>query len=119
LGSKDIISEPDKNHAEAPMYMGVFNFEVAPERQADFLQAVREQIKPYWESHGCWAYNVYQEYDAEEGPGIQFIKTQVMEGMPRRIKEARAGRSPEAQAIVDLFYQYADNVSFKTFIKLV
>jgi hypothetical protein len=119
LGASVIGGKTAWFHAEGFMYMGVFDLEVAPEKQADFLRVVREQIKPYWESHGCLAYNVYQEYDADAGAGNRFIKTQLMEGMPRSIKEARAERSPEAQAIIDTFYSYAENVSFRTVMQQV
>lgn len=99
------------------MFVAVFQFEVAPEKQEAFLEAVKETIKPYWESHGCWEYNVYQEYDAAKGHGTRFIKTQVMEGMPTTLEETRAKRSEEATAIVDLFYRYATDVSIKAYVK--
>jgi hypothetical protein len=101
------------------MYIAFFHFEVEPEKQDDFIKAVNETIKPYWESHGCWAYNVYQEYDSGKGPGTKFIKTQIMEGVPPSLEEARAKRSPEAQKVVDLFYSYTSNVSFKGYVKRV
>ena len=99
------------------MFVAIFKFEVAPEKQEPFLEAVRDKIKPFWESHGCWEYNVYQEYDAVNGYGTGFVKTQVMEGMPTGLEESRAKRSEEAKAMVDLFYTFATDVSVKAYVK--
>ena len=102
------------------MFISIFNFEVAPEKQEAFLKAANEKIKPYWESHGTWAYNVYQEWDAEKGePGTHFVKTQIIDGMPPKIEEARAKRSEEAKAVVELFYSFVTDLSFKTYIKKI
>ena len=38
----------------------VFTFDVAPEKQSEYLKATAEKIKPYWESHGCQSYDVWQ-----------------------------------------------------------
>jgi hypothetical protein len=99
------------------MFIAIFHFEVEPEDQAEFLQVVKDRIKPYWESHGCWSYNVYQAYDAEAGPGRHFVKTQIMEGMPSTVEESRAKRTPESQEVVERFYRYAKNVTFKGYLK--
>ncbi len=112
-----VIGHTGNSVQEVHVFIAFFDFEVAPEKQDAFLEAVREKIKPYWESHGCWAYNVYQEYDPDRGSGTRFIKTQIMEGMPRSTKEGREQRSPEAQEIVNLFYSFAENVSFKGYLK--
>ncbi|MBW2029715.1 MAG: antibiotic biosynthesis monooxygenase [Deltaproteobacteria bacterium] len=42
------------------MVKAVFRFEVEPERQRDFLKVTEDKIKPYWESHGCLSYQVWQ-----------------------------------------------------------
>jgi L-rhamnose mutarotase len=38
----------------------VFTFNVAPERQSEYVKATAEKIKPYWESHGCQSYTIWQ-----------------------------------------------------------
>jgi len=38
----------------------VFTFEVAPEKQSEYLKATAENIKPFWESHGCQSYQIWQ-----------------------------------------------------------
>jgi hypothetical protein len=101
------------------MFMAVFEFDVKPEKQAAFLRAVREKIKPYWLAHGSWAYNVYQECDADGGLTDRFIKTQVMEGEPRGFKEGSAQPEAEAQAVIDLFYSHTENVRARQVVKLV
>ena len=41
----------------------VFTFEVAPEKQTEYLKATAEKIKPFWESHGCQSYQIWQIED--------------------------------------------------------
>ena len=96
------------------MYLGHFTFEVEPEKQDEFLKAVRERIRPHWMNSGsCWDYSVYQEWDAVHGKtGNRFIKTQVMEGLPGK-KE----RTKEVQEVIDLFYSFARNVSISVYVK--
>jgi hypothetical protein len=98
------------------MFIGHFEFDVEPERQDDFLKAVRERIKPHWLATGkCWDYNVYQEWDAKAGKsGNHFIKTQIMEGNP-----GPRQRTPEDQEVIDVFYSFAKNVAIRTFVKKV
>ena len=38
----------------------VFTFDVTPEKQSEYLKATAEEIKPYWEAHGCQSYQVWQ-----------------------------------------------------------
>lgn len=96
------------------MYIGYFEFDVEPDKQDEFVKAVQDKIKPHWLSTGqCWDYNVYQEWDAKSGkPGNHFIKTQIMEGMP-----GPRQRTSQDQAIIDLFYSFAKNVSIRVFVK--
>jgi quinol monooxygenase YgiN len=42
------------------MIKAVFTFDVVPEKQSDYLKATADKIKPYWESHGCQSYQVWQ-----------------------------------------------------------
>lgn len=102
------------------MYIMVFSFEVDPDKQEEYLKVTREKIKPYWESHGTWSYDVYQEYDPEKGEfGTRFLKTQINDGKPLPQEEARA-KSPEgAKDIIDTFFRFAKNVSLQTYIKKI
>ena len=102
------------------MYITYFFYEVDPEKQEEYLKATRDIIKPFWLAHGTYSYDVYQEYDRETGkPGTRFIKTQIMDGMPRPLEEARVQYPEGAKEIVDTFYSFTKNVSFQTYIKKI
>jgi len=102
------------------MYIAVFNYEVAPEQQEQYLQVTREVIKPFWLSHGTYSYDVYQRYLPETGqPDTEFMKTQIVDGMPLTPQEARASYPPGSRAIIDTFYSFARNVSFKPYLKKI
>ena len=88
----------------------IFTFDVPEEKQADYLKATAEKIKPFWESHGCQAYDIWQS--TEGSPA--FLKTMFY-------ADAGAGPGPqpseEAKAIVELFSSFATNVSRKMYVK--
>ena len=100
------------------MYIVVFNYEVARERQDEYFQVTREVVKPFWLSHGTYSYDVYQRYHPETGePGTEFMKTQIMDGMPLTPQEAKASYPAGSREIIDTFYSFARNVSFKPYLK--
>jgi len=89
----------------------IFTFDVPEEKQAEYLKATAEKIKPFWESHGCQAYDIWQS--TEGSPA--FLKTMFY---------ADTGDSPrgpemsdEAKVIVELFSSFATNVSRKMYVK--
>ena len=91
--------------------MIVFTFDVPEAKQADYLKATTEKIKPFWESHGCEAYDIWQTTDGEPA----FIKTMLFSDTDAR-KKASEGNA-EAMPIVQLFSSFATNVSRKTYAK--
>ena len=89
----------------------IFTFDVPEEKQAEYLKATAEKIKPFWESHGCQAYDIWQS--TEGSPA--FLKTMFY-------ADTGAGpggpeMSDEAKAIVGLFMSFATNISPKTYVK--
>jgi len=91
------------------MVKGVFMFEVPEQKQAAYLQATAERIKPFWESHGCLSYQVHQDWNDPR----KFVKEQYY---PDRETAERDGallfveKDPEAIAVVELFNSFAENV---------
>lgn len=84
----------------------IFNYDVSPEKQEEYFKVTGEKIKPFWESHGCQSYSVWQGL---EQPST-FVKEMVfrdMEGMKRTMG------LDEANPIKELFYNFASNVSRK------
>jgi len=92
----------------------VFTFEVAKEKQTDFLEFVKSGTKPWWESHGCLAYDVWQA-DGENA----FIKTMDFPSVNamRRVMPANE-QDPECRALIQKFESYTINLSRKPYIRM-
>jgi len=88
----------------------VFSFDVPEEKQAEYLKATSEKIKPFWEAHGCLSYDVWQ---TEEGSPA-FIKTMLQESSR---PQGGGGPGEEAKAAVQLFESFVVNLSRKTYTK--
>jgi len=82
----------------------IFDYDVAVEKQAEYIQVTKEKIKPLWESIGCKSYDVWQQTDG----GTRFVKTMVFEDMSR-MKETMANQA--ADPVKKIFGQFAENVS--------
>jgi len=92
----------------------VFTFEVLKEKQAEFLEFVTSGTKPWWESHGCLAYNVWQA-DGENA----FIKTMDFPDM-NTLKTVMPTheKNPECRALIEKFESYTIGISRKPYIKM-
>lgn len=90
------------------MIRGIWQFEVAPEKQDDYLEATATLIKPYWESQACLSYEVYQD---RENPR-RFFKMQVYKNQQDLDKDAvLLSSDPGAQEAVQTFRSFAENVT--------
>lgn len=90
----------------------VFQYNVAKEKQAEYLQITRERIKPFWEANGCESYTVWQVGESETG----FVKEMLFEGMPA-MKETMA--LEQAEPIKEMYFKFATDVSRKIILKKV
>lgn len=86
------------------MHMAVFTFEVPEEKQADYLKTTVEVIKPFWETHECLSYEVFQDYFVSP---TRFVKIQFYpdkETMERSLALAR--NTDEGKSVVATFMQF-------------
>ena len=84
----------------------IFTYEVEPEKQADYLKATAEVIKPFWESHDCLSYGVWQVEDGS------FIKEMLFADQETRQKALVLPQSDaKAKEVVGLFVKYAQNTT--------
>ena len=90
----------------------VFTYDVATEKQKQYLEDTAETIKPFWESHGCSSYNVWQT--SEGSP--EFAKEMIFEDESAR---GKASGDPQAKEVDALFSKYATNVMRKTYTQKV
>ena len=78
----------------------VFTFEVAPEKQSEYLKATAEKIKPFWESHGCQSYQIWQIEDT-----ATFLKEMHFTDQAARDK-AMGLQDAEANSVKQLWHSY-------------
>jgi quinol monooxygenase YgiN len=78
----------------------VYIYEVSKEKQDEYQKVTAEKIKPFWESHGCQAYKIWQ---SQEDPNA-FMKEMLFTD---RAALQGAMAVPEAEAIKELFFQFA------------
>jgi len=93
----------------------VYSYEVAPDKQSEYLKATTEKLKPYWESHGCLSYDVWQAED-----GRSFIKDMLFPDMATKDKTLSI-QDAESNNIRGLFVSFLTNGTFerKTYIKKI
>ena len=89
----------------------IFTYDIPVEKQTEYVQVTREKIKPFWESIGCIAYDIWQVADNETG----FVKTMLFEDASQ-LKNSMARK--EADAVKEIFGKFAENVSRKMCTKM-
>ena len=92
----------------AEMVKMIFMFEVIDAKQNDYLKITRERIKPFWESHGCEAYTLWQ---VPEEPA-RFVKEMLFKD---EATMQTVMNLDSAQPVKKLFSQFADNITRKTY----
>jgi quinol monooxygenase YgiN len=90
----------------------VFEYNVAKEKQAEYLQLTKDKIKPFWEAHGCQSYTVWQVAESETG----FVKEMLFENMPG-MKQTMSLK--EAEPVKEIYFKFAMDVSRKIITKQV
>ena len=95
------------------MYRVVFTFEVDAGSVDEYLRLTREQIKPYWEEHGCEAYDTFAN-DAEPTKFLKIMIFKDADSMRRSLGLTKT--EPECQRIIGLFRTYARNPQSATYV---
>jgi quinol monooxygenase YgiN len=90
----------------------VFMYEVNSEKHDEYLRVTRDRIKPFWESHGCESYTLWQ---APEEPA-RFVKEMLFKD---EVTMQTVMNLEDAQPIKKLFSQFANNVTRKTYSQVV
>ena len=90
----------------------IYSYEVPKEKHDEYLKITKDEIKPFWESHGC---DVYAVWLSPEG-STRFIKEMVF-------KDERTMQSTlnlaEAEPIKKLFFQFAAGITRATYSQVV
>ena len=92
----------------------VFMFTVPREKQEEFLNFVKSGTKPYWESHGCLGYNVWQARDKDS-----FMKRMEFQDMATFEKVLPSGeQNPEGKALIQKFHSFVENVTTRVYTRM-
>jgi len=84
----------------------VFTYDVFVDKQLEYLKVTAEKIRPFWESHGCQSYSVWQVTDHPTA----FVKEMVFEDLTTMEKSMALH---EAESVKELFKSFVTNVSRK------
>ncbi len=90
----------------------VFIYDVSVGNQPEYLEVTATKIRPFWESHGCKSYSLWQVIDNPTA----FVKEMVFENLTAM---ERSMSLQEAKPIKDLFISFASNVSRKVCIQKI
>ena len=90
----------------------VFQYNVAKEKQEEYLKLTQEKIRPFWEANGCQSYSVWQVGESETG----FVKEMLFDSIPK-MKETMALK--QADPVKELYFKFATDVSRKVITKKV
>jgi quinol monooxygenase YgiN len=94
----------------------VFTYEVRKEKQDEYLKVTADQIKPFWESHGCDAYTLWQSLWQSPEESTTFVKEMVFKDEPTM---QRTMSLEDGQPIKKLFSQFATGVTRATYRQVV
>jgi hypothetical protein len=90
----------------------VFQYNVAKEKQAEYLQLTQDKIKPFWEANGCQSYSVWQGTESDTA----FVKEMLFDSLPK-MKETMALK--QADPVKELYFKFATDVARKVIAKKV
>jgi hypothetical protein len=90
----------------------VFSYEVPNEKQDEYLEITRSQIKPFWESHGCDSYTVWLSIEGSK----KFLKEMLFKD---ELAMESSMKQVEAEPIKKLFSQFATGISRATYRQTV
>jgi quinol monooxygenase YgiN len=97
---------------EKKMVKVMFDYTVAIEKQAEYLQVTQDKIKPFWEANGCRSYSVWQVAESE----ARFVKEMLFESVSA-MKETMSLK--QAEPVKEMYFKFATDVSRKTITKKV
>jgi hypothetical protein len=90
----------------------VFSYEVPNEKQDEYLEITRSQIKPFWESHGCDSYTVWLSIEGSK----KFLKEMLFKD---ELAMEASMKQVEAEPIKKLFSQFATGITRATYRQAV
>jgi len=90
----------------------VYKYDVHKEKQEEYLKVTADEIKPFWETHGCEAYTVWLPLEAS----TEFVKEMVFRDEPAM---QDAMKLVEAEPIKKRFLQFATGVTRTTYRQVV
>ena len=103
------------------MCKAYFYYEVAVEKQQEYLKFVSEELKPFFESRSASSYHIYQDTNPDKP--TTFIAEMVFDDLDSMQKTmGQHGKDPKHDAIVDRFFSFTTNAGVKPggrYVKLI
>jgi len=90
----------------------IYEFDVAMEKQEEYLKVTREKIKPLWESKGCQSYDVWQVADSK----TRFIKEALFEN--ESVMRETSGLK-DLDSVKEIFRSFAENASRRVSVQKI
>jgi hypothetical protein len=82
----------------------VYSYEVPIEKHDEYLNITKDEIKPFWESHGCDAYTVWLSLEGS----TRFMKEMVFKD---QLTMQSTLSLAEAEPVKKLFFQFAGGMT--------
>ena len=110
---EELFSETAEIKRERPMLVKTyFYYEIAVEKQPEYLKFVAEELKPFFEAHGARSYDIYQNAKPENS--TSFIAEMLFDDMPTMQKTlALHGSDPKYDAMVHRFFSFVSEPGVK------
>ena len=94
------------------MVKAYFSYDVAVEKQVEYLKFVAEELEPFFRSRGTRIYGVYQNANPENS--TSFMAEMIFDDLPSMQKTmGMHGKDPEYNAMVQRFFNFVTEAGVK------
>ena len=94
------------------MVKAYFYYDVAVDKQAEYLMFVAEELKPFFQSRGARSYDVYQNTNPEKS--TNFMAEMIFDDLPSMQKTMGLhGKDPEYDAMVLRLFSFVSEPGVK------
>ena len=90
--------------------LSLVTFSIEPCHKDEFLRRAREELRPYWESHGSERYEVYEEM-GPSGPTGRLVELNVLKDRTAYAEMSRFVR--ESGTLPEIAYRHVASPQFQ------
>ncbi len=93
-----------------PRVVSLVTFSIAACHREEFLRRARDELKPYWESHGSTCYEIYEEM-GPTGPTGRLVEVNVLPDRNAYTEMSRFVR--ESGSLPEIAYRHVSDPQFQ------